>query len=253
MGMNADANIIRAIDMRIDQRLKKTFFEGVIVNATKGHAQVQIAGSTALQSAYYTPSMSVEPGLRCLLAYLPVQNRIAIITTFGSSGGATPRLPPNVELSPPSGLTSQPILPGIALATWNAPYQHSVLFEVQANDSPTSVDAVTVLYTRGSYAMIPTESNIFVRVRSITQHPSYSSWTEWVELEPGTGSSGGGEFDGDASDVPFTSDFHWLWSPSVDNVHDALDQLIDRMFYVEQEVYAPDDPLQHRLSNRYYS
>lgn len=185
----SDFEVIR----REQQRSIPKYPEGTIVSVNVVTALVQRMGSSQLVPCAYDPQQGVAVGKRCAYRWIPGRNKYVIQSVFGPPDQviSPDQNPSNFELAPPGSLISSDAIGGAVLLLWNVPVQRSVAFQVQVNTS-ASESGATSYYTRAGGILLPSEDELFFRVRSIAEDWRTSSWTAWGSQEPGEGGGGGG-------------------------------------------------------------
>jgi len=182
-----DRDIWDAIEVFFDKHQTMELNEGTIVDTTPSGAKVRLKGSTNVQDARIMKGALIDPGDYAILARPRGFGRWTVIGAFAY--GERAGTPGNdvVEatlLFAPDNIRAEDSIPGSILVAWDAPVQTDVVFEVQTNTVPAEAGAATILTTRGSYAIIDSDEERFVRVRCVSKAFQYSTWTTWLLAEP---------------------------------------------------------------------
>lgn len=88
------------------------------------------------------------------------------------------------EIFPPSNFLAINKVPGAVTVKWDVPVTYPVSIEVQYSTASDFATSDTAVITRGSYAIIDTDVEIYVRARSVAEDGQYSAWTTTITSEP---------------------------------------------------------------------
>lgn len=186
----ARKDIVDALDLAITRhdRKKKNTERGRVVAVNDDTALVRVGGSQIAQSAIIPSGLTVKSGDLCILKRNKVRSRMLwIIDDIIDQANVDQKeenLTYSPELFPPINVRADDIVPGAITILWNVPVKSPISFEVQTSPDGLEATATTELITRGSYAIIPTDSPLYFRVRSINFNGQKSAWTAWVQAEP---------------------------------------------------------------------
>lgn len=191
----ASNDLVNFFNLMFDKRQAFDIAEGILQDKRGLTGRVSFVGNPVSQPVFIMGSAKdVSVGNRCLCVRPKTSAKWIVLGSFGTSQiGYLPQRSPEdgYEIYPPDNLTAESIIPGCCLWHWDSPPEKPIVFEIQTNTTAVESGAVTELKTRGSYYIVDSEDNLFIRVRSITSTYNKSSWSDWVECGPGTGSGGG--------------------------------------------------------------
>lgn len=168
------------------------FRVGKVVSVSPTQMMVRIKGASTPQPAT-VPLEGAAPGDMCLLARPHGERIWQTITTVsdmlrGDASGlrGNPVLNDNTQdvVIAPENPREGPRLPNVAVFTWDSNPQFRGIYRVQVASDSDGSDASLLLTTRGSYAMIQTDSPKYFRVRAIAPNRSKSGWTPWIVCKP---------------------------------------------------------------------
>lgn len=191
----ASNDLVNFFNLMFDKRQAFDIAEGILQDKRGLTGRVSFVGNPVSQPVFIMGSAKdVSVGNRCLCVRPKTSAKWIVLGSFGTAQtGYLPQRSPEdgYEIYPPNNLTAESIIPGCCLWHWDSPPEKPIVFEIQTNTTAVESGAVTQIRTRGSYFIIDSEDNLFIRVRSITSAYSFSSWSDWVECAPGSGSGGG--------------------------------------------------------------
>jgi hypothetical protein len=180
-------DLFKAIDIYMKRNEITRIEEGVVTASLPNGAQVRVSGSSQTQFVQLSKGSEVDVGDRVVLVRPARRQQWVIVGAFsGQQKGESVSGEPvaTFELHPPDVISTTSSVAGSAMVTWNVPTQQPVAIEVQTNSSAIEAGAVVALLTRGSYAIIPTDIDIYVRLRTISNNGLISSFTDWLSLSP---------------------------------------------------------------------
>lgn len=176
-----------AVKQIIGQEVPIQINFGRIQSTGIGRASVRLNGSPQTQQCSLAEHVQAETGDFAILVRPYQQSDWMVLAAFGSRNtlGPETEYQRSGHIAPPDNLRVDTEIPGTATVMWDAPISEPVVIEVQTN-SVTEDDGneISVLTTRGSYAIINPSSTTYVRVRSISTDLRVSGWTDWLQVNP---------------------------------------------------------------------
>ena len=183
---------------------------GVVRSVSGDIALVNIGGSRQTQPAYVSDDMPIKAGDDVILVPNSTRKKIRWVVSDvideNQKGVIKPTKREYNELNPPSNVRFEAEAPGFVLMVWDPPIYYNPVFEIEKSPDGLDENASVVLRTRGSYAIIPSVSEIYTRIRTIAPDGQRSTWTDWESSESSsfTSSSGYIEYPFDYTDALFT-------------------------------------------------
>lgn len=172
------------------EKLNAKQSHGVIVSIADTVARVRIGGSQQTQEALISAETNAEVGDTVVL--LPnmsnsrsrwvVTSVIKTQTTLDVISSGSNKT--DTELFPPNNIRTIAAIPGVITLKWDSPISQSVVTEVQTSVDGTDTNAITELYSRGSYGIIVTSVPVYVRLCTISETGKKSGFSSWVIAYP---------------------------------------------------------------------
>jgi hypothetical protein len=169
-----------AIDIYLDKRLKDEITWGEIVSVSGNTAVVRVRKTSGTQSAILANNTEAQSGDLCILVRPPGSNYV-VLTTYSKFAQGTIQQDQGLseELFPPNNIITTNLIPNCITIKWDVPPQRSVVFEVQTNTAAQESGATSLVTTRGAYAIILSDVDLYIRVRSINSEFQASAWSSW--------------------------------------------------------------------------
>lgn len=178
-----------AVEKIIDGKQIRDIDFGICVNVNVNGIRVRLAGSSNTQDAITVSGMQIQTGDQVVLVRPRTQNQWIAIGAVGTNeiGSLATNVPTrdNYELAVPNNIRVGPSIRGCCVLVWDSPPQQAIAFELQTNTVKISTGADNVLTTYGAYCIIESDTDLYMRVRSVSTDFRRSGWSEWT-LVPAT-------------------------------------------------------------------
>lgn len=200
------------------EKAKLNSFQGKIVSKSGRTVRVKPRGSNNTVPCLYEPSLLPNIGDECFVEWIVGRTKGYVVTAIYSRRATGTNNAANGEvLTPPLNLNISNLIPNAALLRWDAVIPSPLAYEVQYNSVESESGASNDIITRGSFAIIESESPVYARVRSVNSAFEYSSWTAWVSVVP-------------APNVgAYTPTIPSNWEGAPEDSQEAIDELADRL------------------------